>query len=336
MSTLERNASIVIVTYNHEKYIKKCILSIVRSSSPKEIIVVDNNSQDSTVKILASLTKKYPFIRVIRNKKNVGFGTANNIGVRKTKGEYIIFLNPDTYVTRGWLKKLLEPFKHADRLVTTPKILTFEGKINTCGLLLHFTGLGFVRGWLEDPQKFNEREFLHGVSGACFAIRKEDYIRLGGFDESFFVYMDDVEFSWRLSAKGFRILLVPSSIVYHDYSLKTSPQKIYYLEKGRYIILRKYFDKTWLLFFLPSLLVTEILSFGYCFLNGRDYVYFKLKALRDGLRAEVNKVKCSRKKLLKSMVWKIPNEFFGKSVTSVVEPIANFIYLMNYLLSKII
>lgn len=120
-----------------------------------------------------------------------------------------------------------------------PKVLLYDGsRINSCGLIVHFTGLGFTRGFKDNPAVFDAPEYLNGVFGCCFAMRKREFIELGGFDESILVYGEDTEFSWRIMVNGFKILFVPNSVVKHDYVLEVPPRKIYHLEKARYIILK--------------------------------------------------------------------------------------------------
>jgi len=143
--------------------------------------------------------------------------------------------------------------------------------------------------------------------------------------------MEDTELSWRAHSKGFKILYVPTSIVYHDYELKVPPNKIYHLERGRYIILRKYLTWKELLLMLPSLVVTEILTWGYSILNGIEGVKFKIKGMKDGIAAKVEKINCDRKKLLKNLDWKIPEEQLSYNMLDkFIKKIANFVYWINY------
>lgn len=325
---LSNKASVIIVTYNHKKYVKIC-LSTVLDNKPLEVIVVDNCSTDGTVELIQ---KEFSQVKLIKSPKNLGYGGGNNLGVKHAKGEYVVILNPDTRVEKNWLEELLKPLEKEERLITTSKILTYDGsKINTCGNIEHFTGLTFTRGLNEDSRRFDKFEYLSGLSGACFAMRKNDYFELGGFDESFFAYMEDTELSWRAHSKGFKILYVPTSIVYHDYELKVPPNKIYHLERGRYIILRKYLTWKELLLMLPSLVVTEILTWGYSILNGIEGVKFKIKGMKDGIAAKVEKINCDRNKLLKNLDWKIPEEQLSYNMLDkLIKKIANFVYWINY------
>jgi GT2 family glycosyltransferase len=318
---------VIIVTYNHKQYIYDCITSVLKNN-PLEVIVVDNSSTDGTTDFVE---KKIPEVIVIRNSKNLGYGGGNNLGVERAKGEYIVILNPDTIVEDGWLEELLKPLEEKDDLISTPKVVRSDGSA-VWGNIEHFTGLTFARDLNENSEKF---EYLNGFSGSCFAIKREDYLKLGGFDENFFIYMDDAEFSWRLHTKGFKILYIPTSIIHHHHTLKVPPEKLYHLEKGRYMILRKYLSAKWYFFLIPSLLMTEILTCGYSLLNGSEGIKFKLKAVKDGLNINIKKIDCNERKLLKSLDWKIPEDQLTYNIfDKTFKKIANAIYWINYKVIK--
>jgi GT2 family glycosyltransferase len=212
-------------------------------------------------------------------------------------------------------------------VITTSKILLYDGlAINTCGNINTITGLTFTRGLGADPSSFADIEEVSGVSGACFAMRRDDYINLGGFDENFFLYNEDSELSWRAHLHDYRVLYIPTSVIRHDYQLSVSPEKIYFLEKGRYMILKKYFSRRDLLFFSPSLLVAELLTLGYALRFGRKGLTLKFKALREGLGATVERVSSSEARVFPYLCTAIPedqltfNEFerFGKIVSNTI------------------
>lgn len=320
-------ASLIIVTHNHEEFIVDCINS-VKNEDLMEIIVVDNKSNDNTVKLIES---NFPEVKIIKNYLNMGFGAANNIAVKNSNGNYLIFLNPDTKIEIGALNNLLKPIRKDMQLITTPKILLYNGeKINTCGNKQHFTGMAFTRGTGENPNNHNDYMYINGISGACFAIKRENFINLGCFDENLFLYMEDSELSWRIYANGLRILYVPEAIIRHDYNFNVSPEKIYHAEKGRYIILRKYMSYKYYVLLSPSLLMTEILTGGFAILNGSSGVRNKLKGMHEGWTAEVNKLNIDSKTLLKNMDILIPNlNFKYKKIFSIFRKISNLVYRVN-------
>lgn len=326
-------ASIIIVLYNSSYYLEACIDSIMAQNYPHEIIAIDNNSTDDSCRILR---EKYPNVRLIESRENVGYGAGNNEGVKHANGEYIVVLNPDTIVEGRWLQELIKPLKSGDKIITTPKILTYNGEvINTCGAINHFSGLSFTRG-LGDPSSTQScREHISGFSGCSFAIRREHYISLGGFDKSFFMYNEDADFSWRANLNGFKILYIPSSVVRHDYILKMTPKKFYHLEKGRYTILRKYLSTNCLLMLVPSLLITELLTFGFASRQGAEYLYNKLLAMLHGLTGEITLVKGNFHLLISSLYDKIPDDQLTRYRLDVLFiGLCNTIYIWNYALLK--
>lgn len=317
-------ASVIIVTYNHREYLDACLTSVLKQDYPHEIILVDNCSQDGTVSFVR---EHFPGVNVVESPDNRGYGAGNNLGVKYARGEYVVILNPDTVVEGGWLSSLLSPLKRQPKVITTSKILLYDGlAINTCGNINTITGLTFTRGLGADPSSFSDTEEVSGVSGACFAMRREDYLDLGGFDENFFLYNEDSELSWRAHLRNYRVLYVPTSVVRHDYQLSVSPEKIYFLEKGRYMILRKYFSRRDFLLFSPSLLIAELLTLGYALRFGRKGLSLKFKAIREGFGATVERIADGEARVFPHLCMVIPenqltfNEFerFGKVISNKV------------------
>jgi GT2 family glycosyltransferase len=334
VSSILEDISVIVVSYNNKDQIKTCLKSVL-SQKPSEIIVVDNNSSDGTSDLIKNF---FPSIKLIYNKNNDGYGRGINLGLKYIKNEYFAALNTDTLLKENSLIELVKPLKNGDATLTVPNILFYdESSINVCGNIEHFTGLAFTRDLNCYLNKFNESKCINGLSGVCFAIKTMDYLNLGGFDENFFLYMEDVDFSWKLNSKGLKILYVPEAVVCHDYKLDVNPKKIYYLEKGRYIILRKYLTRKEYLIFLPSLIMSEILTLGYSILIGEGGLKFKLNAIKDGLTVEVQKEDPNMQELLNSLDWKIPEEQLSYSVVDlIIKKFANIIYWLNYKSIRII
>jgi GT2 family glycosyltransferase len=331
-STRHKLASIIIVTYNHKRYLEHCINSVLKQDYPHEIIVVDNCSQDDSSQLVREI---FPDVKLIESLENKGYGAGNNLGVKHATGEYIVILNPDTIVEDGWLRELVKPLEN-EKKIATPKILLYDGSlINTCGNINHFSGLTFTRGLGAEPSAYQKLEYVSGISGCCFAMRRRDFIEMGGFDECFFVYNEDSDLSWRAHLKGFGILYVPTSVVRHDYKLNVPPKKIYYLEKNRYMILRKYLSWSDFLVLSPSLLVTEILTFGYAVTHGGEGIRYKLKAIKEGLTVEVDKVTGDKGNLFKSLSTIIPMDqlTFNKR-EMIFKSWANIIFEWNFKVMK--
>jgi GT2 family glycosyltransferase len=317
-------ASVIIVTYNHKDHIVPCIESVMKQDYPVEIVVVDNGS-DSTAELVE---RNYPSVRVMKTDKNLGYAGGNNLGIERSNGEYIIILNPDTIVEKTWLKELIKPLIGNEHIITTPKIILYDNHlINTCGNINHFTGLTFTRGYGEMPDKYDEPEYISGFSGCCFAMKKKCFLDLGSFDETFFIYNEDSELSWRAHTKGYKILYVPTSIVRHDYVLKVYPEKLYYLERNRYLILRKYYSKKDFLFLFPSFLLAEALTFGYSVKLGPRGIYYKIRAINDGLKIPVSKIKGDKLNLQRSLSSIIPVEQLSyNQMDRIIKILANKVF----------
>lgn len=317
--TDDRLASIILLSYNSKDDLAECIPSLENQTYPNhEIIIVDNASTDNTPEFVRT---DYPHIRFVETGSNRGYPAGNNIGFQHASGEYIVILNPDTVADPNWLAELIRPFKeNPDIGLTTSKILMYDQqeKINTCGNSIHYTGLDFCRGLYEPSSSYSKPEEVGAISGCSFAIRREVFEQLGGFDLDFFLYLDDADLSWRARLMGHRILFVPKSVVYHKYKLSIAPWKEFYLERNRYLMLMKNCSSRMLVLMLPAILVTEIVTWGHAVLNDYQYVQNKLRAywwvltnpskILNKRREVQNKRKIADREIIRLFDMKIPFE----------------------------
>lgn len=206
---------LVIVSYNSWQDVKRCLESIRRHTpAPYHIIVVDNYSTDKTVAYLKSQSD----ITSIYLPHNQGYAAAVNRGLKEGEGDYIFLLNQDIIVTPGWLEPLLYSFeKNPQVAVVGPKLITPEGLIAGAGVV-GTVSKHHIRGFLEPDVegRYEEEEECLSISGACYGIRRNLLSEIGLFDESFFLYFEETDYSLRAQKKGYRVLYCPKSLVYHD------------------------------------------------------------------------------------------------------------------------
>jgi len=272
-------ASVIIVNYNGLDDLRACLRSLELDGDGRyEVIVVDNGSTDGSA---TYVQENYPDIELVENNGNLGFGHGSNLGAGRAQGRYLAFLNPDTVVEPGWLDALVSALKdHPDAGLTTSKIVLRADpkRINTCGNQVHCTGLTLCRGIGAPRSDFGTYARVNAVSGAGFAICRNAFGRLGGFDESFFLYMEDTDLSWRARLAGYDCLYVPDSVVRHDYALRFGPRKTYYQERNRYVMLLKNLQWRTLLVLVPALLLGEVVTWGFVLLREPRRMMNKVQA----------------------------------------------------------
>jgi len=205
--------SIVIVSYNTKKLLDNCLKSILANNFNCQIIIVDNNSSDGSP---AMIRKKYSQITLIANKKNVGFGRANNIGAKKAKGEIIFFLNSDTIVPCGTLKKLVKFFNdHPQIGIIGPKVILKNGSLQPYSFGDDPTLYGLIKSKLMKKRSWAKTKRVDWVTGAALAIRRQLFNDLFGFDENIFMYFEDNDLCLRARQMGFKVYLDAETSIIH-------------------------------------------------------------------------------------------------------------------------
>ena len=291
---LARQTSVVVVAYNAGHFLPDCIASIVTTEPGVEVVVVDNGSTDGAVEHVQA---RFPGVRVVRSKRNGGFGAGNNLGAAAAQGAFLVFLNPDAVVTGGWLEALVHPLAEDPSIgLVTPKVLLRDDpdRINVAGLEVHLSGITLCRGLASPRAAFDEATEVAAVSGVAFAVRRDVFEALGGFDEDFFLYVEDVDISLRAWLAGYRCLYVPQAVVLHDYALTVDARKTFYVERGRYLMLLKAFSQHTLLSLVPALLLAEVITWGWLLWRNPTAIVQKFGAYRWVLahRAQIAYKRC--------------------------------------------
>jgi len=255
--------SIIIVTYNN------CLSSILNSNDKgAEIVIIDNNSSDNTVKLVL---EKFPNVRIIQQPKNIGFAKANNIGVNLSRGEYLAFLNPDTIVASAWLKPLVDFLDiNLDVAACQPLILLAKdhGKINASGLTVNILGFSWCSDYETNQTTLSDPRLIQAFSGSGFLCRRKVYEQVAGFDDSYFLYHEDVDLSLRMRLLGYKIYCLPQSKIFHYYFYKESPIRFYYLERNRLSTILKCYSWRTIIILFPLFFLSEVGIILYSILKG--------------------------------------------------------------------
>lgn len=238
--------SVVILNYNGERFIRDCLDSVLADDYyPKEILLVDNASRDGSLKTAREYQNRG--VTVIENEANFGFPKGCNRGIALARGDVIVLLNIDTIVRPGWLRHLASPLNEDAAIgVVVSKLLFFDGEtIQYAGGGLSPNGLTYHDGYGEkDDAQFDRRRDTTYATGASVAIRVDLLDRLGGLDEKFPLYFEDVDFSLRAQQAGYRVVYQPESVVLHYESFgsrKRSWRYYYNYHRGRIRLILKQF-----------------------------------------------------------------------------------------------
>lgn len=271
--------SIIVLNFNAGKLLIDCIKSITEISYKNiEIIVVDNASDDNSHH---KCKEKFPEIKLIENKKNVGFCGGNNVGIKEAQGEFLLILNPDTIVESNLVTELISAYKLNGEGLYQPKILSLgdEKILQSSGNMIHIFGFGFAKDKGKADIEKNEKITPIGyAAGTCLFSSKEIFEKLKFFDEFLFLYHDDLDFGWRAAQKGIKSFIVPKTKIFHaeSYSLKWSKKKFFWLERNRRYCLMTHYSENTIKKIRLELLITELLVWGIYFVKG--YLDAKIKA----------------------------------------------------------
>lgn len=216
--------SIIILTYNSSPYVLNLIKSIgLLSPNQKdtEIIIADNLSTDDTVSKVSNLKSQISNFKLIENEKNLGFGAGINRASKEARGEYLLFINPDTEFEKGNINDLTSVFDKFEKVgIVGGKLIDKNGCAEkSCGrffglfeILLTALGLDEVFGVRTSPKEIKRVDF---VSGGFMMIKKDLFDKLNCFDENFFMYMEDVDLCFRAKKMEFLTYFTPHAVMEH-------------------------------------------------------------------------------------------------------------------------
>ncbi|MCO6564250.1 MAG: glycosyltransferase family 2 protein [Apibacter sp.] len=261
-----KQLSIIVVNYRVKKFLKDCIQSCLYAikNIDAEIIVVDNNSLDGSQELISEL---FPQVKWIQNTTNLGFSKANNIGVMQSSGKYTLILNPDTIIPPDIFEKII-PFAQSAknfgalgvRIVDIDNNYRPESKRNLPNPKNAFNKLFSQIVSLKKNRQLSGYyntilgEFEIGkveVLTGCFLLTtKKIYTEVGGFDESYFMYGEDIDLSYTILKSGYKNYYYGKTSIIHYKGAATNKDKLYYKNffNAMEIFVRKYFKKPYIIY----------------------------------------------------------------------------------------
>lgn len=251
--------SVIVVTHDSAGELRRSLPALVAQLEPAdELIVVDNESEDDTVALAGELA---PGATVIESGENLGYGGGNNLGAKRAHGKLLVFLNPDAVVAPGWREAITHPLTERRGWAAWQALITSDDgrTVNSDRGVVHFTGIAWAgnagRPLGTPPLEPAEVGF---ASGACLAVTRPAWVRLGGFSQPFFLYGEDVDLSLRLWLMGERVGVEPRARVDHDYEFDKGAGKWVYLERNRWAMLIRAYPASLLALIAPVLLVSSL------------------------------------------------------------------------------
>lgn len=195
---------------------------IIAFSGDARVILADNASTDDSVDFVR---KNFPTVEIVVNSSNGGFAKGYNDALKQVESRYYLLLNSDIEVTENWLEPLLGLMKDDSVAGCQPKVLSYHDKskfehAGASGGFLDVDYFPFCRGRIlgsteNDEQQYNTPSEVFWATGAALLIRSDVFHRLGGFDESFFAHMEEIDLCWRAKKMGYSFYVQPESVVYH-------------------------------------------------------------------------------------------------------------------------
>ncbi len=217
--------SVVILNWNGKSLLEKFLPSVMANTPAEiaQIVVADNGSTDDSASMLKN---EFPDVQIITLDKNYGFAEGYNKAINQINSTYTVLLNSDVEVTPNWIRAPLEMLdSNASIAALQPKIRAYRNKqsfeyAGAAGGFMDYLGYPYCRGRIlsvveEDHGQYNTTVDILWATGACLFIRTEVYKKEGGLDSVFFAHQEEIDLCWRLRSRGYRIVCVPDSVVYH-------------------------------------------------------------------------------------------------------------------------
>lgn len=260
-------ASVIMLGYGAEEYLEDAIAAVLADLRPSdELLLVDNGIERAALR-----RPDWPAaVRVLVPGENTGFAGGCREGVRAARGDVFVFVNSDAIVRAGAVARLVEAAGAADVGIAGGCLLLADqpDKVNSVGNPLHYCGITWAGSCGEDASLHRTPSDVTVATGGFFAVRREVWDDLDGFDPMYFAYHEDTDLSVRSWLSGRRVVYVPDAVAEHHYEFGRSPLKMYLVERNRLITVLTDYPDALLRRVLPALLVIEPLLLVQSVLQG--------------------------------------------------------------------
>lgn len=277
ITTVDPNASwpiiaIVTVMYRCQRFVQPLLESVASVDYPRERLslhLVDNSPGDGTFAAaqvaMAQLKDRLPVICCHEPGENVGFAKGNNLALRRaleSGADYVFLLNPDATFEPNALRAAVDYARQHPKVGSVQSLLVLgdaPDQVNTLGNAIHFLGFGYVAGYrsLRSVVPTSPRP-IGFSSGACVLLSTSVLRKVGLFDETLWLYHEDLDLGWRIRLAGFENMIVPSSVCRHHYEFSRSTSKWYWMERNRWLVIIKNYRLRTIVLLLPLLLITDL------------------------------------------------------------------------------
>lgn len=345
-----KKVGIVMVNYKDyaKRFLAECRDSLLgQTYSNFQVYIVDNASSEDSRRAIAEI---YPEAKILE-RGDGNYSAANNLGLKQALfdgAEIMVIANMDTAFKEDWLAELVSGLESDSKVgIAQSKILVYpangeKAKINSLGNCLHFLGFGFTSSYLEGDREIQGYPEIKGYASGCsLAMKKEVLEKIGGYNEEYYMYHDDVEVGCKTKLAGYKIILTPKSICYHKFEFSRSVKKIYFMERNRFLFIFSFYELTTILVIIPALLIMELGQLVFALVRGwwpeklKAYAYFLRSSSWRKLLAERKKIQSSRVVVDKYFVQDLVSEIFSQEIDNpILKKIANPFFKAYWKIAK--
>jgi GT2 family glycosyltransferase len=243
------SVSTIVLNWNGRAYLADCLASLRRQTydGPHQVVLVDNGSQDGSADYVEAT---FPEVRLIRSPVNLGFAAGNNLAARQLDSDLLAFLNNDTRTEPNWLDELVRSVSEApDIACAGGRILSWDGTtVDFMGGGATLTGLGIQFGYGQPASADAPPGDILFACGGSMIVKRDPYLRVGGLDDDYFLFYEDVDLGWRFWLAGYRVRYAPAAVMYHRHHggtrrFEDERLAVLYERNALYTIYKNYDDR---------------------------------------------------------------------------------------------